>query len=157
MALELGAGFAAAGHELALVGGPVRDALLGRLGDDLDLTTDARPEDVLRLVDGWADAVWDVGIAFGTVGVRKGGQKLEITTYRSEAYDRSSRKPEVGYGDSLEDDLRAPRLHRERDGRVGCRASSFVDPHGGLDDLARRRAPHARARPRTPSTTTRCG
>ena len=102
---ELAGRFAAAGHSLALVGGPVRDALLGRLSDDLDFTTDARPEQVLKLVHGWAEAVWDVGIAFGTVGAQKDGAKLEITTFRSEAYDRDSRKPEVAYGDSIEDDL----------------------------------------------------
>ncbi len=135
VAVELGELFSAAGHELALVGGPVRDALLGRLGDDLDLTTDARPERVLELVAGWADATWDVGIAFGTVGVRKGEHKLEITTYRAEAYDRESRKPEVSYGDSLAEDL------VRRDFTVNAMAVrlpslEFVDLHGGLDDLA---------------------
>jgi len=134
VALELGEVFAAAGHELALVGGPVRDALLGRLGDDLDLTTDARPAAVLDLVAGWADAVWDVGIAFGTVGVRKGDHKLEITTYRAEAYDRESRKPEVSYGESLADDL------VRRDFTVNAMAVrlpslEFVDLHDGVHDL----------------------
>jgi len=134
VALELGELFAAAGHELALVGGPVRDALLGRLGDDLDLTTDAKPERVLELVDGWADAVWDVGIAFGTVGLRKGDHKLEITTYRAEAYDRESRKPEVSYGESLADDL------VRRDFTVNAMAVrlpslELVDLHDGIDDL----------------------
>jgi poly(A) polymerase len=134
VALELGELFAAAGHELALVGGPVRDALLGRLGDDLDLTTDARPERVLELVDGWADTVWDVGIAFGTVGLRKGDHKLEITTYRAEAYDRESRKPEVSYGESLAEDL------VRRDFTVNAMAVrlpslELVDLHGGIDDL----------------------
>jgi poly(A) polymerase len=134
VALELGAVFAAAGHELALVGGPVRDALLGRPVDDLDLTTDARPERVLELVDGWADAVWDVGIAFGTVGVRKGDHKIEITTYRAEAYDHESRKPEVRYGESLADDL------VRRDFTVNAMAVrlpslELVDLHDGLLDL----------------------
>jgi poly(A) polymerase len=134
IALELGELFAVAGHELALVGGPVRDALLGRLGDDLDLTTDARPERVLELVDGWADAVWDVGIAFGTVGLRKGDHKLEITTYRAEAYDRESRKPDVSYGESLAEDL------VRRDFTVNAMAVrlpslELVDLHGGIDDL----------------------
>src|SRR3954454_21189203 len=104
VAVELGERFAQAGHALHLVGGSVRDALLGRLDDDLDLTTDARPEQVQALVEGWAEATWDVGIAFGTVGALKHGQRLEITTYRSESYDRTSRKPEVMYGDSLEED-----------------------------------------------------
>jgi poly(A) polymerase len=134
VALELGDVFAAAGHELALVGGPVRDALLGRLGDDLDLTTDARPERVLELVDGWADAVWDVGISFGTVGLRKGDHKLEITTYRAEAYDRESRKPDVSYGESLADDL------VRRDFTVNAMAVrlpslELVDLHDGVADL----------------------
>jgi poly(A) polymerase len=131
---ELGRLFAAAGHELALVGGPVRDALLGRVVEDLDLTTDARPERVLEIVDGWADATWDVGIAFGTVGVRKGDHKLEITTYRAEAYDRDSRKPEVSYGDSLDDDL------VRRDFTVNALAVrlpqwDLVDLHDGVADL----------------------
>jgi poly(A) polymerase len=135
VALELGERFSAAGHELALVGGPVRDALLGRLGDDLDLTTDARPEQVLELVEGWADAVWDVGIAFGTVGVRKGEHKVEITTYRAEAYDEGSRKPDVTYGRTLADDL------VRRDFTVNAMAVTLpelelVDLHGGIDDLA---------------------
>jgi poly(A) polymerase len=131
---ELGRLFAAAGHELALVGGPVRDAFLGRVGDDLDLTTDARPERVLALVEDWADATWDVGIAFGTVGVRKGDHKLEITTYRAEAYDRTSRKPEVSYGESLDDDL------VRRDFTVNALAVrlpqwELVDLHDGVADL----------------------
>ncbi|NUR31867.1 MAG: CCA tRNA nucleotidyltransferase [Catenulispora sp.] len=136
---ELAGRFAAAGHTLALVGGPVRDALLGRLSDDLDFTTDARPEQVLKLVQGRAEAVWDVGIAYGTVGAQRHGAKLEITTFRSEAYDRDSRKPEVSYGDSIEDDLfrrdftvnaMAVRLTADPDG------FEFVDPYGGLRDLA---------------------
>jgi poly(A) polymerase len=134
---ELGTLFAGAGHELALVGGPVRDAFLGRVVDDLDLTTDARPERVLEVVAGWADATWDVGIAFGTVGVRKGDHKLEITTYRAEAYDRTSRKPEVTYGDSLADDL------VRRDFTVNALAVrlpswELVDLHDGVGDLGRR-------------------
>jgi len=132
--LELGRVFSSAGHDLALVGGPVRDALLGRLGEDLDVTTDATPDQVLRIVDGWADAVWDVGIAFGTVGVRKGDHKIEITTYRAESYDAGSRKPDVTYGTSLHDDL------VRRDFTVNAMAVrvpslEFVDPFGGLDDL----------------------
>jgi poly(A) polymerase len=137
--VDLGERFAAAGHQLHLVGGSVRDALLGRLGDDLDLTTDARPEQVLALVEGWAEATWDVGIAFGTVGLQKRGTRVEITTYRSEAYDRTSRKPEVAYGESLEDDL------VRRDFAMNALAlalpdwkapGAFVDLFGGMDDLA---------------------
>ncbi|MFJ8310209.1 MULTISPECIES: CCA tRNA nucleotidyltransferase [unclassified Streptomyces] len=129
--------FEEAGFSLALVGGSVRDALLGRLGNDLDFTTDARPEDVLKIVRPWADAVWEVGIAFGTVGCQKDGYLIEVTTYRSEAYDRTSRKPEVSYGDSIEEDL------VRRDFTVNAMAvalpqKEFVDPHGGLEDLAAR-------------------
>lgn len=134
---ELGRLFSAKGHELALVGGPVRDMLLGRAGNDLDLTTDARPERVLELVRDWADSVWTIGIDFGTVGVRKGGWQIEITTYRSESYDPKSRKPEVLYGETLEADL------ERRDFAVNAMAvrlpgHEFVDPYGGLKDLAAR-------------------
>ncbi|AXK35309.1 CCA tRNA nucleotidyltransferase [Streptomyces armeniacus] len=143
---DLARRFERAGHTLALVGGSVRDALLGRLGNDLDFTTDARPEDVLALVRPWADAVWDVGIAFGTVGCKKfgpadgGGRQrfdIEITTYRSEAYDRMSRKPEVSYGDSIEEDL-VRRDFTVNAMAVALPAKTFVDPYGGLEDLARR-------------------
>lgn len=151
---DLGRRFQEAGFSLALVGGSVRDALLGRLGNDLDFTTDARPEDVLKIVRPWADSVWDVGIAFGTVGANKGGFQIEVTTYRSEAYDRTSRKPEVSYGDSIEQDL------VRRDFTVNAMAlalpqQQFIDPHGGLEDLEARvlRTPGT---PRTPSPTTRC-
>ncbi|MBZ4320084.1 CCA tRNA nucleotidyltransferase [Streptomyces huiliensis] len=134
---DLAQRFRAAGFTLALVGGSVRDALLGRLGNDLDFTTDARPDDVLKIVRPWADTVWEVGIAFGTVGCRKSGFDLEITTYRSEAYDRTSRKPEVSYGDSIEEDL------VRRDFTVNAMAvalpeKEFIDPHNGLEDLAAR-------------------
>ncbi|OEU96086.1 RNA nucleotidyltransferase [Streptomyces oceani] len=160
---DLASRFQRAGHSLALVGGSVRDALLGRLGNDLDFTTDARPEEILALVRPWADAVWDVGIAFGTVGCKKyvpgpeqgseapeaavprgseGGTDrqcfdIEITTYRSEAYDRTSRKPEVSYGAVIQDDL------VRRDFTVNAMAVAlpekvFIDPHGGLNDLSER-------------------
>ena len=141
VAVELGERFAAAGHALHLVGGSVRDALLGRLGDDLDLTTDARPEQVLALVEGWAEATWETGIAFGTVGLVKRGFRIEVTTYRAEAYAPDSRNPVVQYGDSLVDDL------VRRDFAVNAMAvalpdwkapDAFVDPHGGLEDLAAR-------------------
>ncbi|WP_310728107.1 CCA tRNA nucleotidyltransferase [Streptomyces sp. N2A] len=134
---DLARRFQEAGFTLALVGGSVRDALLGRLGNDLDFTTDARPEDVLKIVRPWADALWEVGIAFGTVGCKKDSFDIEVTTYRSEAYDRTSRKPEVSYGDSIEDDL------VRRDFTVNAMAvflpqKEFVDPHNGLEDLAAR-------------------
>ncbi|GAA1505354.1 CCA tRNA nucleotidyltransferase [Streptomyces albidochromogenes] len=134
---DLARRFQEAGFRLALVGGSVRDALLGRLGNDLDFTTDARPDDVLKIVRPWADSVWEVGIAFGTVGCQKAGYQIEVTTYRSEAYDRTSRKPEVSYGDSIEEDL------VRRDFTVNAMAvalpeKEFVDPHGGLEDLAAR-------------------
>ena len=102
---ELGSIFDAAGHELYLVGGSVRDAALGRLSPDLDFATDARPEQVQEIVRRWADAVWETGIQFGTVGVGKGDRRLEITTFRADAYDQVSRHPEVQFGDRLEDDL----------------------------------------------------
>ena len=106
---ELGQLFAEAGHELYLVGGSVRDALLDRPVTDLDFTTDARPDRVQQVVRRWADGLWDTGIDFGTIGVGKGvGQdmvRLEITTFRADAYDRVTRNPEVRFGDRLEDDL----------------------------------------------------
>jgi poly(A) polymerase len=131
---ELGRLFAAAGHELALVGGPVRDRFLRREHFDLDFTTDARPERILEVIEGWADQVWTVGAAFGTVGARKGSTILEITTYRSDTYDRSSRKPVVEYGTSLVDDL------ARRDFTINAMAArlpgyELVDPFGGLTDL----------------------
>src|SRR5215472_7510322 len=98
---ELGRRFGAAGHELHLVGGSVRDALLGRLGDDLDFCTDARPEETLAVVQGWADAIWETGREFGTIGIQKQGLRLEITTFRAEAYDGVTRNPIVAYGKSL--------------------------------------------------------
>src|ERR1041384_2250813 len=127
--------FVAAGHELHLVGGSVRDALLGRLGDDLDFCTDARPEQTLALVHGWADAIWETGREFGTIGVQKNGLRLEVTTYRAEAYDGVSRNPVVQYGSSLLDDL------ERRDFTINAMAVSlpehdFTDPFGGLTDLA---------------------
>ncbi|MEU3307891.1 CCA tRNA nucleotidyltransferase [Nocardiopsis sp. NPDC055551] len=131
---DLGDRFAAHDQQLALVGGPVRDALLGRVSNDVDLTTDAVPQQILKLVDGWADSVWTVGIEFGTVGLRKRGLQLEITTYRSEDYSPKSRKPEVSYGTDIHDDL------LRRDFTVNAMAVrlpdvEFVDPFGGLADL----------------------
>jgi poly(A) polymerase len=141
--LTLARRFTAAGHELAIVGGPVRDALMGRTSQDWDLTTTARPEVIEELIARWADAVWDVGREFGTIALRKGSVQIEITTYRSDEYDPSSRKPQVRFGDSLEGDL------SRRDFAVNAMAVriaaapdaetidwTFVDPYGGLADLA---------------------
>ncbi|MGZ4487074.1 MAG: CCA tRNA nucleotidyltransferase, partial [Nocardioides sp.] len=134
---ELGRRFADAGHELSLVGGPVRDAMLGRHHNDLDFTTSARPEQTERLLKGWAEAIWDMGRAFGTIGCRKGEWQVEITTYRSESYDPSSRKPDVDFGDSLDGDL------GRRDFTVNAMAvrlpgREVEDPYGGVVDLAHR-------------------
>jgi poly(A) polymerase len=134
---ELGRRFAAAGHELHLVGGSVRDALLGRLGDDLDFATDAHPDQTLRILAGWAEATWETGREFGTIGALRAGLRLEMTTFRAEAYDGVSRNPTVQYGTSLVDDL------RRRDFAVNAMAVSvpthqFTDPFGGLTDLADR-------------------
>ncbi len=136
--IELGSRFTAAGYEISLVGGPVRDALLGRLSQapDLDFTTNARPEQVLQLLEGLADSTWDVGIRYGTVGARIGDRECEITTYRSEHYDPSSRKPEVNFGDTLEGDL------GRRDFTINAMALRLpervlVDLYDGINDLAK--------------------
>lgn len=137
---ELGSAFEGAGHQLYLVGGSVRDALLGRLSPDLDFTTDARPEQVQNILRRWADNLWDTGIQFGTVGVGKGDHRLEITTFRADTYDQVSRNPDVQYGDRLEDDLvrrdftanaMAVRITQEGPGE-------FLDPLGGLAALRER-------------------
>jgi poly(A) polymerase len=132
---ELARRFTAAGHELHLVGGPVRDALLGRLGNDLDFCTDAHPDQTLKILHGWAEATWETGRDFGTIGAARRGLRLEITTFRAEAYDRVSRNPTVSFGTNLHDDL------RRRDFTVNAMAISlpehrFADPYGGLRDLA---------------------
>ncbi|WP_201359377.1 CCA tRNA nucleotidyltransferase [Mycobacterium paraintracellulare] len=140
MLAELGSAFEGAGHQLYLVGGSVRDALLGRLSPDLDFTTDARPEQVQNILRRWADNLWDTGIQFGTVGVGKGDHRLEITTFRADTYDQVSRNPDVQYGDRLEDDLvrrdftanaMAVRITPEGPGE-------FLDPLGGLAALRER-------------------
>ena len=137
MLRELGSAFQAAGNELYLVGGSVRDAVLGRLSPDLDFTTDARPEQVQQILRRWADHLWDTGIEFGTVGIGKGEHRLEITTFRADAYDQVSRKPAVQYGERLEDDL------VRRDFTANAMAvritpdgpGEFLDPLGGLAAL----------------------
>ena len=133
-AAEIGRLFARHDYELALVGGPVRDVLLGQQPGDLDLTTDATPDQVLDITRDWADRTWEVGIAFGTVGLRKGNVIFEITTYRSEQYERTSRRPGVQYGRSLEEDL------GRRDFTVNAMAArlpgyDFTDPFGGFEAL----------------------
>lgn len=137
---EVGALFAAAGHQLYLVGGSVRDAVLGRLTTDLDFTTDAGPDKVQEIVRPWADAIWDTGIEYGTIGVGKAGQRLEITTFRADSYDQVSRNPQVRFGDRLEDDL------LRRDFTVNAMAvritadgpGEFLDPLGGLSAVQQR-------------------
>ncbi|GAB3148654.1 CCA tRNA nucleotidyltransferase [Micromonospora sonneratiae] len=134
---ELGRRFARAGHELHLVGGSVRDALLGRLGDDLDFCTDAHPDQTLRILKGWAESTWETGREFGTIGAQRNGLRLEITTFRAESYDRVTRNPIVEYGTNLVDDL------KRRDFTINAMAVSlpehqFTDPYGGLADLAAR-------------------
>ncbi|MBS44523.1 MAG: CCA tRNA nucleotidyltransferase [Nocardioides sp.] len=140
----LGERFAAAGHELYLVGGPVRDAMLGREQHDLDLTTSARPDETEKILGRWGDATWDMGRAFGTIGARRGDWVVEVTTYRSESYDASSRKPEVNFGDSLAGDL-GRRDFTVNAMAVGVPGRGFEDPYGGIVDLAERRL-------RTPGT-----
>jgi poly(A) polymerase len=140
MLRELGQLFADAGHQLYLVGGSVRDALLERPLTDLDFTTDARPDRVQQVVRRWADGLWDTGIEFGTIGVGKGSERLEITTFRADAYDRVTRNPEVQFGDRLEDDL------VRRDFTVNSMAvritpaglDEFLDPLNGLDSIRNR-------------------
>ncbi len=126
--------FADAGHDLAIVGGPVRDALLGRSTHDLDFTTDARPDDILRIITPISTAQWDIGRAFGTIGARVQGEQVEITTYRADSYDGTTRKPAVEFGDTLEGDL------TRRDFTVNAMALkvtevALVDPTGGVEDL----------------------
>lgn len=128
--------FADAGFDLAIVGGPVRDALLGRETHDLDLTTDARPDDILRIVKPVSSAQWDIGRAFGTIGARVRGEQVEITTYRADSYDGVTRKPTVEFGDTIDDDL------LRRDFTINAMAlripgRTLVDPTGGVEDLVR--------------------
>lgn len=134
--VQLGERFSAAGRQLFLVGGSVRDAFLGRQSPDLDFTTDARPDEVKHLVSDWGDAVYAMGEAFGTIGARKDDVNYEITTFRSEVYREESRKPHVAYSDNVEEDL------SRRDFTINAMAlripdAELVDPHGGMLDLAR--------------------
>ncbi|MFY9677557.1 CCA tRNA nucleotidyltransferase [Glutamicibacter protophormiae] len=131
---ELADRFVRAGHELSLVGGPVRDLYLGRVSPDLDFTTSARPEDTLKIIAGWADNTWDVGREFGTIAFKKGTYTLEVTTYRADAYDKDSRKPVVAFGDNLHDDL------FRRDFTMNAMALrlpelELVDPFDGVSSL----------------------
>jgi poly(A) polymerase len=134
----LGRAFAESGFDLAIVGGPVRDALLGRATNDLDFTTDARPDDILRILTPISTARWDIGRAFGTIGARVQGEQVEITTYRADSYDGVTRKPTVEFGDSIEGDL------VRRDFTVNAMAlrvpaRTLVDPTGGVEDLVAQR------------------
>ena len=133
---KLAAAFKAAGFKLALVGGPVRDAILGRLGNDLDFTTDAKPAESKKILEVWADSVWEIGAEFGTIAARKGEIEVEVTTYRSESYDLNSRKPDVQFGESIEGDL------KRRDFTINAMAleltttpPTFLDLFGGITDL----------------------
>ena len=135
-ATKLAIAFKAAGFKLALVGGPVRDAIVGRLGNDLDFTTDAHPKDCEKILNKWADSVWDIGAAFGTVAGKKGDITVEITTYRSESYELDSRKPNVEFGKTIEADL------SRRDFTINAMAleltteePTFIDLYNGVDDL----------------------
>lgn len=135
----LAAAFAAENFTLALVGGPVRDAILGRLGNDLDFTTNARPASTTKILKKWADAIWETGALYGTIAAKKADVTIEITTYRSEVYDPDSRKPDVNFGDSIEGDL------ARRDFTVNAMAieltgdqPQFIDLFDGANDLARK-------------------
>jgi poly(A) polymerase len=136
LAFDLAERFKAAGFRLALVGGPVRDSLLGRLGNDLDFTTDARPDDSKKILKKWGEETWDIGAKFGTIGAKKSGVTFEITTYRSDSYESDSRKPDVDFGDNIAGDL------ARRDFTVNAMAielttdtPEFIDPHNGVTDL----------------------
>lgn len=148
LASSLAEAFKKEGFRLALVGGPVRDAILGRLGNDLDFTTDAHPHQTKKILKSWADNVWDTGILFGTVAGKRGDTTVEVTTYRTEKYEENSRNPDVEFGDTIEGDL------SRRDFTVNSMAleltgakPEFIDPFDGLGDLAKRIL-------RTPSSAT---
>ena len=131
---ELGEKFSKNGFEISLVGGPVRDAVLGKTVKDLDLTTNAKPDEIQKCLKGWADSIWDVGIKFGTVGAKVKDYVFEITTYRTEQYEDTSRKPSVEFGKTLEEDL------ARRDFTINAMALrlpnfELVDIYNGLTDL----------------------
>jgi poly(A) polymerase len=136
LASSLAAAFKAEGFRLALVGGPIRDAILGRLGNDLDFTTDAHPHQTKKILKSWADNTWDTGILFGTVAGKRGDTTVEVTTYRTERYEEDSRKPDVEFGETIEGDL------SRRDFTVNAMAleltttaPEFIDPFNGIEDL----------------------
>ena len=136
LASSLAEEFKKEGFRLALVGGPVRDAILGRLGNDLDFTTDAHPHHTKKILKAWADNTWDTGILFGTVAGKRGDTTVEVTTYRTEKYEEDSRKPDVEFGETIEGDL------SRRDFTVNAMAleltspdPEFIDPFGGINDL----------------------
>ena len=138
LASSLAAEFKREGFRLALVGGPVRDAILGRLGNDLDFTTDAHPHQTKKILNSWADNTWDTGILFGTVAGKRGDTTVEVTTYRTEKYEEESRNPDVEFGDTIEGDL------SRRDFTVNSMAleltgakPEFIDPFDGLGDLGK--------------------
>ena len=139
LASSLAEAFKKEGFRLALVGGPVRDAILGRLGNDLDFTTDAHPHQTKKILKSWADNVWDTGILFGTVAGKRGDTTVEVTTYRTEKYEEDTRNPDVEFGDNIEGDL------SRRDFTVNSMAleltgakPEFIDPFDGLGDLGKR-------------------
>ncbi|WP_448712927.1 CCA tRNA nucleotidyltransferase [Microbacterium profundi] len=131
---EVARAFQAAGFELAVVGGPVRDALLGREVNDLDFTTNASPDEILEIVTPISSTQWDIGRAFGTIGAKVRGEQVEITSYRADSYDGVTRKPTVEFGDTIDGDL------VRRDFRVNAMALQvpsvkLIDPTGGVEDL----------------------
>jgi poly(A) polymerase len=139
LASDLAEKFAKAGFTLALVGGPVRDAILGRLGNDLDFTTNARPDETKSIIKKDADSLWETGREFGTIAAQFGDVTVEITTYRSEKYETQSRNPEVNFGDNIDGDL------LRRDFTVNAMAleltttpPTFIDNYDGVNDLARK-------------------
>jgi len=139
LASDLATKFAQAGFTLALVGGPVRDAILGRLGNDLDFTTNAKPDETKAIIKKSADSIWETGREFGTIAAQFGDVTVEITTYRSEIYDRESRNPEVKFGETIDGDL------LRRDFTVNAMAleltttpPTFIDNFNGVSDLLKK-------------------